>query len=467
MPTPQLTAPLLAIIVLVVGAALVLLLAQPLSARPGAASAIGVVAAVVAAVVGLAGAGSVVALAVPALCGVGLVALLLAPGLDLPEPNQRVEATGLLLLGTAGALALASAGSLVEAVVGQETLALAAVTLIALSRGEAALEAAFKYFTLGAISLAALLYGVGLVYLGTGSFAFPTAQALAGNLLVVAGVALVAAGFAFEIAVFPFQWGAIDAYSAGAPALSGFVMSASKIGAAVALGRLIAQAGAPIDGLLVWLGCLTIIWGTFGAIAQRELRRMLAYSAVTHAGFVAVAVGSGPTGLSTAAFYTAIYAAMAMLIFAALAGLGTVALPIDRLGNVGMGPGRAAALALGLFSLSGIPPTPGFWAKLAVLVAAWQHAGWLPAVIVAAGGVFSVLYYLRPIPDLFATIRGRPLVPAEPGLAPALAPAPEGGLEPAPVAARPRSAAISAAVVVAAIAVVLLGLFPGLAWLLA
>jgi NADH-quinone oxidoreductase subunit N len=294
--------------------------------------------------------------------------------------------------------------------------------------------------------LAALLFGVGLVYLGTGSFAFPAAAALGHSPLVIAGVALVAVGFAFEMAVFPFQWGAIDAYSASSSALAGFVMCASKVGAALVLGRLVVQAGVPISELLVWLGCLTIAWGTFGAIAQRELRRLLAYSAVTQAGFIAVAVGSGPNGPATAAFYAAVYGAMAMLIFAALTVFGTEPVPLEGLGAAEMGAGRAAALALGLFSLSGIPPTPGFWAKLAVLVVAWQSAGWLPALVVALGGVVSVLYYLRPIPDLFATIRA-----ARAGAPPSLV----------------GQGAAVAAVVIAAAAVVLLGLFPGLAWTLA
>lgn len=434
--------PLLAVIVLVLGATVTLLLVQPLSARPAAASAIGVVCALVAAAMSLLGERTIYALAMPALCGVAAIALLLIPTLDLQERVHTAESTALILLGTAGALALASAGTLIEAVVGQETLALSAVTLVALTRGERPLEAAFKYFVLGAISLAALTYGVGLVYLGTGSFGFPTAQDLASNGLVVAGVALVAVGFGFEMAIFPFHWGAVDAYTAASPALGGWVMSASKLAAAYALGRLVVQAGVPINGLLIWLGSLTIIWGTFGAIAQRELRRMLAYSAITHAGFIALAVGSGADGPVTAAFYAASYASMAMLVFAALSPFGADPMPMDRLGSMSIGFGRALALALGLFSLAGIPPTPGFWAKLAVLVAAWHSAGPLPTLIAIAGGVFSVLYYLRPIPDLFAAIRaGAPAAVRRPGSA--------------------------AGVAVAAVAVVALGLFPGIAWGLA
>jgi NADH-quinone oxidoreductase subunit N len=132
-------------------------------------------------------------------------------------------------------------------------------------------------------------------------------------------------------------------------------------------------------------------------------------------------------------FYAAVYGSMAMLVFAALAGQYE-----PRLRE--LGPLRAIALGLGLFSLSGIPPTPGFWAKLAVLVVAWHAAGPLPTVIAVAGGVFSVLYYLRPLPDLFAAVRGTDVTPR-----PVLVPG----------------------VLVATLAVVVIGLVPGLVWTLA
>jgi NADH-quinone oxidoreductase subunit N len=135
-----------------------------------------------------------------------------------------------------------------------------------------------------------------------------------------------------------------------------------------------------------------------------------------------------------AAFYAAVYGSMAMLVFAALAG--TPSADVRSLGTL-----KAAALALGLFSLSGIPPTPGFWAKLAVLVAAWQAAGVVPTLIAVFGGVFAVLYYLRPLPDLFAVIKER--IPA---------------IErPVPVPG----------VLLAGILVIGLGLVPGVAWGLA
>jgi len=436
---------LVAVGILVAGAVLVLVLVDPISRRPILATLVGVPFALAAAVgAALANGGAQTpqplgGLAVIALCGVACIALLLLPVLDAEVPAHVAEASALLLLGTSGAIALASATDLLQAVVGLETLALSAVVLVALGAGERSLEAAFKYFVLGAVSLAGLLYGLGLVYLGTGSFGFPSATQITSNPLTLAGLVLVGMGFAFELALFPFHWGALDAYTAAGPSLAGFVMSASKLAAAFALARLVQAAGVEIAQILVWIGSLTIVWGTFGALAQAaDLRRMLAYSAVTHAGFIGLALGSGPNGPETAVFYAAMYGSMAMLVFAALASLaGTSSADLRTLGRL-----RAIALGLGLFSLSGIPPTPGFWAKLAVLVVAWQSAGPLPTLIAVAGGVFSVLYYLRPLPDVFAALRAD----REDGTSRAI---------------------VVPGVVVATVAVVGLGVFPGVIWTLA
>ena len=458
-----------AIGVLVLGAIVTLLLVVWIGPNATRASAIGVPFALVAAALGLQAPPSLAIVALAAVCA---LALLLLPVLEPEVPLHVAESAALLLLGTAGAIALATATDLLQAVVGLETLALSAVTLVALGRSDMALEAAFKYFVLGAISLAGLLYGLGLVYLGTGSLAFPTQAQITSNPLTLAGLVLVGLGFAFELALAPLHWGALDAYTAAAPSLAGYVMSASKLAAAFALGKLVVAGGFDASQILVWVGSLTIVWGTFGALAQaRDFRRLLAYSAITHAGFIGLALGSGPAGPITAVFYAAAYGSMAMLVFAGLAGQRSATAEPDaaaddgrRLAEASVGPMayalaatrrdgaldgqdlrrlgrlRALAVALGLFSLSGIPPTPGFWAKLAVLVVAWQAAGIVPTLIAVAGGVFSVLYYLRPLPDLFAAIRGDQGMPR-----PVLVPG----------------------IVVAMLVVVVLGLAPGLAWALA
>jgi NADH-quinone oxidoreductase subunit N len=190
-------------------------------------------------------------------------------------------------------------------------------------------------------------------------------------------------------------------------------MAASKVAAVIALSRLVgsmsqglgAPAALPLAGVLIVIGLISIVWGTLAALVQTELRRLLAYSAVANAGFLALAIGCGAEGRAAAVFYVVVYATTALLVFAALAGRGAGPLALADVKTDGFGALRALALVIGLFSLAGIPPTPGFWAKLAVLDASWSLLGLWPTLIAALGGVFGALYYLKPAPDLFAVLK--------------------------------------------------------------
>jgi NADH-quinone oxidoreductase subunit N len=320
---------------------------------------------------------------------------------------------------------------------------------VALSQGTRPLEAAFKYFVLASISAAVLLFGIGLVFMATGSFAWPTLAAAdpAYRWLLLAGILLVGLGFAYELALVPLHFGAVDIYTAGAPSLTGFVMAASKVAAVIALSRLIAsvsqglQGPLPLGSVLVVIGLISIVWGTLAALVQTDLRRMLAYSAVANAGFLALALGAGAEGRAAAVFYVVTYATTALLAFAALSGRGTGPLALADIKLEGMGALRALALGLGLLSLAGIPPTPGFWAKLAVLDASWQAFGMWPTLIAALGGVFGALYYMKPLPDLLSVVR-------------------EAGMTRLPRSSAP-------AVLVAGVVVVFTAVAPGLVYLLA
>jgi NADH-quinone oxidoreductase subunit N len=168
---------------------------------------------------------------------------------------------------------------------------------------------------------------------------------------------------------------------------------------------------------------------------------MLAYSAVANAGFLALALGAGAEGRAAAVFYVVTYATTALLAFAALSGRGTGPLALADIKLEGMGALRALALGLGLLSLAGIPPTPGFWAKLAVLDASWQAFGMWPTLIAALGGVFGALYYMKPLPDLLSVVR-------------------EAGMTRLPRSSAP-------AVLVAGVVVVFTAVAPGLVYLLA
>ncbi|MGH2520171.1 MAG: proton-conducting transporter membrane subunit, partial [Chloroflexota bacterium] len=203
------TLPYQSIICLVAGAVVILALVQPLSSRPATTAWIGALAAVGCGALGFVYASGIPQLVAYAVGGFVLVAVGLAPALELEVKEQRPEVVALLLLAGAGAIGLAAGGDLLQLAVSMETLSLSAALLVVLGRGPVLTEAAFKYFLLAAVSMASLLYGLGLVYLSTGSLAFPALSAHPSALLV-GGLVLMTAGFAFELALVPLHWGALD-----------------------------------------------------------------------------------------------------------------------------------------------------------------------------------------------------------------------------------------------------------------
>ncbi len=398
--------PLGSVLILVLGTLVILLLTGRLSNSPTILATIGVLSLLGAALPAMGG-DALTRVSVLGVVAAGLVGMLLVPSAELHNSTQRPEVAALILLGSTGAIVLATAGELLSAALGLETLSLSAAVLVALGRGARPLEAAFRYFVLAAISFAALVYGLGLLLLATGSFAWPRPGVVdpTYSYIWTIGVLLIGLGFAYKLAVFPLLWGPLDAYTAGAPGLAGFVMAASKIAAVVALARLAAGAAVPMAPILIGIGLVSIIWGTFGALAQREVRRMLAYSTVANAGLMALALGCGPEGRAAAIFFVVIYVLTILLAFAAMAGRGTGPLPFGEVRGEGLSATRALGLTLALLSLAGIPPTPGFWAKLAILDASWSALGFWPTLVAVIGGVAGVLYYLRPLPDLLALTR--------------------------------------------------------------
>ncbi len=395
------TLPLVPLICLVAAAVLVVGLAEPLTKRPWTLTAIALAGAVAAALLAT-NVGGTEAVVVYAVAAFLVVTLLLMPAFELQYQQQRPEAVALVLLAGAGAIVLATGGDLLQLIIGMETLSLSSALLVALGHGEAAAEAAFKYFVLAAVSLASLVYGLGLIYLATVSVNFPSAGAP--SLLLTTGIVLMITGFAFELALAPLHWGALDAYTAAAPAAAGAVMALSKLGAVVAIVRLAPLGGNSFLFVLAMVGLLTVVWATLGALAQREIRRLLAYSAIAHAGFLAMAAGSGAAGRQAAVFYVIVYGSTAMLVFAALAGLGPRPIAFGEL-PARLGVQRSLALCFGLMSLAGIPPLPGFWAKLALFGPAWQSLGPVPTMIGIAAAVAAAVYYLKPVPDLWNALR--------------------------------------------------------------
>ncbi len=351
--------------------------------------------------------------------GMLAVAMVLLQGAELFDARQRPEASALIVIGGIGALVIVNSATLLEIAIGIEMLSLSSATLVALGRGQRPLEAGFKYFLLSAMTFAMFLFGMALLFLASGSFGLDALTEVfgPGRGIALAGAALMVMGLAFKLALLPVHFGALDAYSAGPASVVGFVMFASKLGAAAGIAKIATGAGLSVQHMVMGAGLLTIALGVLASFAQTELRRLLAYSAVAHAGFIAVAA-SGKNGFETALFYVLTYGFTALLAFAALAGTGAAApddgasdeRPIARLG-AGLGRVRSLALLVALLSLAGVPPLPGFWAKLAVLTVLWKTFGPVPTALAALGGVVGVIYYLRPMPDLLAQTKqdGLPL----------------------------------------------------------
>jgi NADH-quinone oxidoreductase subunit N len=396
-----------AIAILTAFAALLLAAGGLLSKRPAGQQLLGLLGLALATVPAWSAPGSD-GLAVIGTAALAAIALLLLPATELEYADQRLEVGGLLLLGAAGGIALATSSQLLAVILGLETLSLAVAVLCALGRGPRPLEAAFKFFVLAALSLATLVYAAGLFAFATGSFELGAAAKPEYRFLYQVAEVLLVLGLAFELAVVPVHFGALGTYLAAPAGFAGFAMTASKLGAGLALLRVSAALDPAIVGpLLITVGIASIVWATLAGLAQTDLRGILAYSAVAHAGFLALAIGSGPAGRTAAVFYVVVYAASSALVFAALSDRGTGPIPLRSLREQPLPPWRALALVAGLLSLAGMPPSPGLWAKIGVLMPAWQTAGpWLTAVA-ALGGVFGALYYLRPLPDLLAGMRRR------------------------------------------------------------
>ncbi len=326
--------------------------------------------------------------------------------LDDHQP-QYLESMVLPVIAGVGVLTMAIAHNLIELAIGLETLSLSSAVWFGLGRGERALEAGFKYFLLGTATFGLFLFGTALIHLGTGSFAFPSIPLAPGaRLLVLAGLGLVAAAVAFKLALAPLHFGALDGYTAAPPGAAGVVMALSKLGAVFALTHIV-MAGGSAGFSRVWtVLALVSIWvGVLGSLVQTDLRRLLAYSAAGHAGFLALAFACGRSGVHAGLYYAANYVVAVLLGFAAISGKGSGAISWEDLKRMELSALRAAAFVLSLMSLAGIPPLPGFWAKLAVLGASYSALGLEVTALAALGGVVGVVYYLKPLPDLFAKIR--------------------------------------------------------------
>jgi NADH-quinone oxidoreductase subunit N len=320
------------------------------------------------------------------------------------------EFLSLTLTSTLGMLVMISASNFVTLYIGLEVLALSMYALVALQRDSAvATESAMKYFILGAMASGFLLYGMSMIYGGTGSLDIQTIsnviKAGQGNdMLLVFGMAFLVAGLAFKLGAVPFHMWVPDVYHGAPTAMTMFIGTAPKLAAFAFVMRILVEALQPMmihwAGMLAVLAVLSMGVGNITAIAQTNIKRMFAYSTIAHMGFLLLGVLSGTLdGYSSAMFYAVIYVLMTLGGFGMIMLLSREGFEADNLNDFkGLNqrsPWLAFMMLLLMFSMAGVPPTVGFYAKFSVLNAALQ-AGHLTLVIAAV--IFSLIgafYYLR------------------------------------------------------------------------
>ncbi|MEO0983846.1 MAG: proton-conducting transporter membrane subunit [Pseudomonadota bacterium] len=279
---------------------------------------------------------------------------------------------------------------------GLEVMGLSLVALFAFPLTQRALEAAYKYFILGAAGAAALLFGVAILYAAAGGLAFTDWRSSADGLFAL-GAALLLAGLAFKFALAPFHMWGPDVFEGASPSAVVIAGVTAKVAVAVALVRLAQETGgASLQAGLAGLGAASILVGNLFALRQTSLARMLGYSSIAHSGYVAAILGAGGTEAGAAAlFYVASYAPAltAALIILTLEG-GDVRLENVR-GLFRRRPLEGAAFALGVISLAGLPPAVGFIGKLYLFSALIEAEAWRLLAVAAVGSGLGVYYYAR------------------------------------------------------------------------
>ncbi len=354
-----------------------------------------------------------------------------------------------LLFAAFGMGVLSAATNLLTLFLGLEGLTFGFYFLVAIDRERPeAGEAGLKYLLMGAVAAAFTAFGIALIYTGGGTLEITQAmKGLAGggkgNPLMLAGAGFLLAGIAFKVSLVPAHLWTPDVYEGAPTPVVAFLSTASK-GAAVAFLLLILPAAGGVGYLRIplWsLALLSMVVGNLAALLQKNLKRMLAYSAIAQMGYVALALLVGGTGgYEAAVFYLVAYTAMNLAAFGAVASLTGKTGPGDLEEYRGLGyerPFQGGILALAMFALAGIPPTAGFIGKFFIFAAAVRGGEIVLAVIGILTAVVSVYYYLRVVVNLY-------MRPADGGNATAAGTFPE-----------------MAALVCAAAVLLFLGIYPG------
>ena len=344
--------------------------------------------------------------------GASLLAIVMSLDYFSHERAERVEYPLLILFATLGMLMMISANDLISLYLGIELQSLSLYVLAAIRRDSSrSSEAGLKYFVLGALSSGLLLYGSSLVYGLTGVTGF---DALAGRLTaaggeplsigLVVGLVFIAAGLAFKVSAVPFHMWTPDVYEGAPTPITALFAAAPKL-AAIALllrvmtgpfGELVAQ----WQQIIIAISVASMVLGAFAAINQRNIKRLMAYSAIGHVGYALVGLAAGgEAGVQAVLIYIAIYAVMVIGTFGCILCMrrqDRMVEGIDDLAGLGRShPMLALAFTIFMFSMAGIPPFAGFFGKLYVFLAAIDAELYTLAVIGVLSSVVGAFYYLR------------------------------------------------------------------------
>ena len=354
------------------------------------------------------------------------VAILIAPRFFASGERLRAEYPVLILLASVGACVMVSANDLITLYVGLELQSLASYVLASFMRRDArSSEAGLKYFVLGALASGILLYGMSLTYGFTGTTNFDgIGKAFAAGLTIgqLFGLVFVFAGLAFKIAAVPFHMWTPDVYEGAPTPVTVLFATAQKVAATALLVRVavgaMGTATAQWQQIVIFASLASIVLGAAGAIGQSNIKRLLAYSSINNIGFALVGLAAGTqAGVAAILTYLTIYIVMTMGAFLCVLQMRDLSgQPVESIASLsGLSQSRkglAAAMAIFMFSLAGIPPLFGFWAKFVVFQAAVQ-AGLLPlAVIGIAASVIGAFYYLKIIKTMYFDEPAEPFAPA-------------------------------------------------------
>lgn len=337
----------------------------------------------------------------------GSIGTLWMSGDFLAAPDRRkFEYPVLILLATAGMLLLISAGDLIALYLGFELMSLGLYVVAAFDRDNArSTEAGLKYFVLGALSSGMLLYGASLIYgfTGTVKFAGIAQEAANGGIGLTIGLVLLFAGLCFKVSAVPFHMWTPDVYQGAPTPITAFFASAPKVAAIAVFMRVSFTAFPAITAqwqqIIVFVAIASMALGSFAAIGQLNIKRLMAYSSIGHMGFALIGLAAGTReGVQGVLVYMAIYVAMTLGTFACIVSMRRDQKPFESItdlsGLARTNPAQAFVLAMLLFSMAGVPPLAGFFAKFYVFLAAVKAGMFTLAVLGVLASVVGCYYYL-------------------------------------------------------------------------